>query len=144
MHEPETHLIPNILLTLLGKKEKFYLYGTDFPTPDGTAIRDYIHVTDLATAHVQALKKLLHQEIHADFINLGTNKGYSVLEVIRQAEEVTGLKLNYLPRPRRQGDVPILLASREKAEKKLDWLLNHSDLSTIIKTAWEWHQKVSF
>ena len=144
MHEPETHLIPNILLTLLGKKEKFYLYGTDFPTPDGTAIRDYIHVTDLATAHVQALQKLLHQEIHADFINLGTNKGYSVLEVIRQAEEVTGLKLNYLPRPRRQGDVPILLASREKAEKKLDWLLNHSDLSTIIKTAWEWHQKVSF
>jgi len=144
MHEPETHLIPNILLALLGKKEKFYLYGTDFPTPDGTAIRDYIHVTDLATAHVQALKKLLHQEIHADFINLGTNKGYSVLEVIRQAEEVTGLKLNYLPRPRRQGDVPILLASREKAEKKLDWLLNHSDLSTIIKTAWEWHQKVSF
>lgn len=143
MHEPETHLIPNILLTLLGKKEKFYLYGTDFPTPDGTAIRDYIHVTDLATAHVLALKKLLQQEIHSDFINLGTNKGYSVLEVIRQAEEVTGLKLDYTPRPQRQGDVPILLASREKANKELGWQLNHSELRTIIQTAWDWHQKIN-
>jgi UDP-glucose 4-epimerase len=143
MHEPETHLIPNILLTLLGRKEEFHLYGTDFPTPDGTAIRDYIHVTDLATAHVLALKKLLSREIQADFINLGTNKGYSVLEVIRQAEEITGLKLNYAPQPRRKGDVPILLASRERAIKRLGWQLHYSDLATIIQTAWAWHQKVN-
>lgn len=143
MHEPETHLIPNILLTLLGRKKEFHLFGTDFPTPDGTAIRDYIHVTDLATAHVLAVKKLLTEEIKTDFINLGTTKGYSVLEVIREAEKVTGLKLNYKPRPRRQGDVPILLASRERAVKRLGWELHYSDLATIIQTAWAWHQKLA-
>jgi len=143
MHEPETHLIPNILLTLLGQKKEFYLFGTDFPTPDGTAIRDYIHVTDLATAHVLAVKKLLAGEIQTDFINLGTTKGYSVLEVIREAEKITGLKLNYQRHTRRPGDVPILLASRERAKQKLGWELHYSDLETIIQTAWAWHQKVA-
>ncbi|HHF42113.1 MAG TPA: UDP-glucose 4-epimerase GalE, partial [Candidatus Aminicenantes bacterium] len=143
MHEPETHLIPNILLTLLGQKKEFYLFGTDFPTPDGTAIRDYIHVTDLATAHVLAVKKLLAGEIQTDFINLGTTKGYSVLEVIREAEKITGLKLNYQRHPQRPGDVPILLASRERARQKLGWELHYSDLETIIQTAWAWHQKVA-
>ena len=140
MHEPETHLIPNILLFLLGKKKGLDVYGTDFPTEDGTAIRDYIHVTDLAKAHVLALQRLLESS-RSEFINLGANKGYSVLEVIKKTEKVTGHKVPYKERPRRKGDVPVLLASREKAKKILGWELSHSDIETIIETAWNWHQK---
>jgi UDP-glucose 4-epimerase len=140
MHDPETHLIPNILLFLLEKKKTFELYGTDFSTPDGTAIRDYIHVTDLASAHVLALKRLLASS-ESDFINLGTNHGHSVLEVIRIAEAATGLKVKFEPRPRRKGDVPVLLASKDKAEQVLGWKLRYSRLETIIKTAWNWHKK---
>ena len=140
MHEPETHLIPNIILFLLGKRKSFDLFGTDFPTEDGTAVRDYIHVTDLAKAHVLALKKLLTSS-QSDFINLGANKGYSVLEIIKKTEEVTGKKIAYGEKPKREGDVPVLLASKEKAEKILDWKLYHSDIETIIETAWKWHQK---
>lgn len=142
MHEPETHLVPNILLFLLGKKKSFELFGTDFETPDGTAIRDYIHVTDLASAHVLALKKILATSA-SDFINLGANKGYSVLEVIKKTEEVTAKNVAYQERPRRKGDVPVLLASKEKAEKVLGWTLRHSSLETIIETAWNWHSKQS-
>ncbi len=142
MHEPETHLIPNILLYLLGEKKGFDLYGSDFPTPDGTAIRDYIHVTDLARAHVLALKKLPSLP-QSEYINLGTNKGYSILEVIEKVESVTGQKVSYSVKPRRKGDVAILLASKEKAEQMLGWKLNHSQLDTIIETAWMWHQKLS-
>ena len=140
MHDPETHLIPNLLLSLLEKKEKFELFGTDFPTPDRTAIRDYIHVSDLANAHVLALKILLQGQ-KSDFINLGTNKGYSVREVMEKTEEITNKKLNLLEMPRRKGDVPVLLASKTKAESILGWKLFHSDLETIIKTAWRWHTK---
>lgn len=140
MHEPETHLIPNILLFLLGKKESFELYGMDFETPDGTAIRDYIHVTDLAKAHVLALQKILSSP-SSEFINLGTNKGYSVLEVIKKTEDITGKKVAYKEKPRRKGDVPVLLASKEKAEQILGWKLHHSSLETIIQTAWNWHSK---
>ncbi len=142
MHEPETHLIPNILLSLLGEKKSLELYGTDFPTEDGTAIRDYIHVTDLAKAHVLALRRLIESS-RSEFINLGANKGYSVLEVIKKAEKVSGHKVPYKERPRRKGDVPVLLASREKAEKILGWTLSHSDIQTIIETAWNWHQKTA-
>lgn len=138
MHDPETHLIPNILLFLLKRKERFELYGTDFETPDGTAIRDYIHVTDLASAHVLALKKI-QASSGSDFINLGANKGYSVLEVIKKTEEVTGRKVDYQERPRRKGDVPVLLASKEKAERILGWKPRLSALETIIETAWKWH-----
>jgi len=140
MHDPETHLIPNILLYLLHKKPAFELYGTDFTTPDGTAVRDYIHVTDLASAHVLALKRLLAGS-ESDFINLGTNTGHSVLEVIRKVEDVTGIKVAYKPRPRRWGDVPVLLASNDKAEQILGWKPRFSSLETIIKTAWNWHKK---
>jgi UDP-glucose 4-epimerase len=140
MHEPETHLIPNILHFLLGKRKSFDLFGTDFPTEDGTAVRDYIHVTDLAKAHVLALKKLLTSS-QSDFINLGANKGYSVLEIIKKTEAVTGKKIAYREKPMREGDVPVLLASKEKAEKILGWELYHSDIETIIETAWNWHQK---
>lgn len=142
MHEPETHLIPNLLLFLLGKKQSFELFGTDFPTPDGTAIRDYIHVTDLAAAHVLALKARLGSS-KSDFINLGTNKGYSVLEVIKKVEEITGKKISYKEKPRRKGDVPVLLASKEKAERALGWRLSHSNIETIIETAWRWHKKIA-
>jgi UDP-glucose 4-epimerase len=140
MHEPETHLIPNILLFLLGKKEEFHLFGTDFSTPDGTAIRDYIHVTDLAKAHVLALEKLPSMK-NSEFINLGSNKGFSVLEVIKKVEDVTGQDVPYIAQPRRKGDVDVLLASKNKAERLLGWSLKHSDLETIIATAWNWHKK---
>lgn len=140
LHDPETHLIPNILLFLLGKKKKFEIFGKDFPTKDGTAVRDYIHVTDLAKAHVLSLKKLLKSS-QSEFINLGTNKGYSVLEIINKTEEITGEKVLYTESPRREGDVPVLLASREKAEKTLGWKLYHSNIETIIETAWNWHRK---
>jgi UDP-glucose 4-epimerase len=139
MHDPETHLIPNILLSLLGKKPALGVFGTDFPTPDGTAIRDYIHVTDLAAAHVLALRILLGDK-PSEFINLGTNLGYSVLEVIRAAERVTGKSVPYKVLPRREGDVPVLLASREKAERVLGWVPSLSDIETILRTAWAWHR----
>jgi UDP-glucose 4-epimerase len=141
MHDPETHLIPNLLLYLLGKKAGFDLYGTKFPTPDGTAIRDYIHVTDLAEAHVLALRRLLASG-ESDAVNLGASRGFSVLEVVRKVEEVTGRKIAYRVRPERLGDVPVLLASKEKAEKILGWKLRYSDLEKIIDTAWQWHRKI--
>jgi UDP-glucose-4-epimerase GalE len=140
MHSPETHLIPNVLLTVLGRRTSLDLFGDDFPTPDGTTIRDYIHVTDLADAHVLALGRLLDAP-DSDFINLGTNRGYSVLEVIRAVEAVTGKNVPYEVKPRRQGDVPVLLASREKAERVLGWTPRHSGLEEIIETAWRWHKK---
>ena len=140
LHDPETHLIPNILLFLLGKNKSFEIFGTDFSTEDGTAVRDYIHVTDLAKAHVLALKKLLTSS-QSEFINLGANKGYSVLEIIKKTEEITGEKVRYREGPRRKGDVPVLLASKEKAEHILGWKLNNSKIETIIETAWNWHKK---
>ena len=140
LHDPETHLIPNILLFLLEKKKRFEIFGTDFPTEDGTAIRDYIHVTDLAKAHVLSLKKLMESS-QSEFINLGTNRGYSVLEIINKTEEITGKKVLYTKSPRREGDVPVLLASKEKAEKILGWKLNYSNIEKIIETAWSWHKK---
>jgi len=141
-HDPETHLIPNILLSFLGRKPAFAVFGSDFPTPDGTAVRDYIHVSDLASAHVLALRALLDGG-PSEFINLGTNHGYSVLEIIKTVERVTGSKVAYEILPRREGDVPILLASKDKAERLLGWKLRHSDIETIIRTAWAWHRKNS-
>ena len=141
MHEPETHLIPNILLSLLEESKTLELYGTDFPTPDGTAIRDYIHVTDLAKAHVSALKYLL-DEPQAGCINLGTNQGYSVLEIIKETERITGKKVPYVKKPRRKGDVPVLMASNQKAKKILNWKPQNSDIETIITTAWKWHSRL--
>jgi UDP-glucose 4-epimerase len=142
LHNPETHLIPNILLFLLGKKESLDVYGTDFDTPDGTAIRDYIHVTDLADAHVLALQKLL-TAAESDCLNLGASRGFSVLEVIRKVEEITGRKVSFRAKPKRLGDVPVLLASKEKAEQRLGWKLRYSALETIIETAWRWHRKIA-
>jgi UDP-glucose 4-epimerase len=142
MHNPETHLIPNIFSAIRGKKEYLEIYGTDFPTPDGTAIRDYIHVTDLAAAHVLALQRLLSSSM-SESINLGTNRGYSVREIIAKAEEITGKKVPTKQRTRREGDVPVLLASKEKAERLLGWKLRYSKIETIIETAWKWHKKLN-
>ncbi|MBS3818707.1 UDP-glucose 4-epimerase GalE [bacterium] len=140
LHEPETHLLPNLLLYLLGVKDHFDLFGMDFPTPDGTAIRDYIHVTDLAKAHLSALKRMFTHP-HSEFINLGANKGYSVLDIIKKAEQVTGEKVHFRKKPQRKGDVPVLLASNAKAKNLLSWNPRYSDIHTIIQTAWNWHQK---
>jgi UDP-glucose 4-epimerase len=140
LHSPETHLIPNILLHLLGKNPDFQVFGHDFPTPDGTAIRDYIHVTDLARAHVLALEKLFAGN-GSQVLNLGSSRGYSVLEVIKTAEKITGRKVTLRFASRRLGDVPVLLASSHLAEDWLGWERKYSDLETIIQTAWQWHQK---
>jgi len=137
-HDPETHLIPNLLLHLLGRNPGFQVFGNDFPTADGTAIRDYIHVSDLATAHILALEKLM-SERQSQTVNLGSARGYSVLEVIRTAERVTGRTVNLRFGPRRPGDVPVLLASSDKAETWLGWRREFSELEFIIQTAWKWH-----
>jgi len=139
-HDPETHLIPNILLGALGKRPRLRVFGGDFPTPDGTAVRDYIHVTDLAEAHVLALKALIAGG-PGDVVNLGTETGHSVLEVIRAAEAVTGRPIPYDVAPRRQGDVAVLLASKAKAGKVLGWAPRLSSLETIVESAWNWHRK---
>ncbi len=141
MHDPETHLIPNILLSLLKGNSRLKVFGSDFPTKDGTAVRDYIHVSDLAEAHVLALKYLL-QGNQSQIINLGSSQGFSVLEIIKAAEKVTGRDIKYEKKPRRKGDVPILLASNHKAEKILGWKARLSDMNTIIQTAWSWHQSI--
>lgn len=140
MHDPETHLIPNVLRAVLGKRQNVEVFGTDFDTPDGTAIRDYIHVSDLAEAHVLALDRLARGD-SSEFINLGTNRGYSVLDIINKVKEVTGREVPFAKAPRRKGDVPVLLASKDKAERLLGWTLRFSDIETIIATAWKWHQK---
>jgi len=139
-HDPETHLIPNILRAVTGHGPKLGVFGTDFPTPDGTAIRDYIHVTDLAAAHVLALRYLLEGGKSAT-MNLGTNRGYSVREVIAAAEKVACRPVPREEKPRREGDPPILLASKEKAERVLGWKPRYSDLGTILETAWAWFRQ---
>jgi UDP-glucose 4-epimerase len=141
-HDPETHLVPNILLSLLGKRPRLQVFGGDFPTPDGTAVRDYIHVTDLAEAHVLALRSLVAGR-PGDVINLGTEAGHSVLEVIRTAEKVTGRPVPYDIGPRRQGDVAVLLASKARAEQVLGWKARLSSLETIVESAWNWHRKAA-
>jgi UDP-glucose 4-epimerase len=137
------NLMPYITQTAIGLREKLSVYGNDYPTPDGTPIRDYIHVVDLAKAHVKALKRQLQnkQEENFEVFNLGTGKGYSVLEVIKTFEEVSNRKLNYEIVERRDGDVPKLYADAKLAEEKLEWKANKS-LEEMIASAWQWEQKV--
>jgi len=141
-HDPETHLIPNIMLAALHKRNSLPVYGHDFETTDGTAVRDYVHVTDLADAHIRALELLL-AEGKTESLNLGAGRGYSVLEVIRKVEDVTGEKVPYRIVPRRRGDVPVLLAANAKAARLLQWQPQLSSLETIIRTAWDWHRKAT-
>jgi UDP-glucose-4-epimerase GalE len=138
-HDPETHLIPLLLQTVQGQREYTEVYGTDYDTPDGTAIRDYIHVTDLGSAHVLALKYLC-QSRQSLCLNLGTGRGNSVLEVIRAAERVTGKKVAFRTVGRRPGDPPELVAKADEAASLLGWKPNFGDITDSISTAWNWHQ----
>lgn len=137
-HATETHLIPLILKTALGQREAISVFGTDYSTPDGTCIRDYIHVMDLAEAHILALEAL-DKGIDNGAYNVGTGSGYSVREVIEMAKKVTGMDIPVIDAPRRVGDPDILVAKVEKIEKMLGWKAQYSDLETIISTAWKWH-----
>jgi UDP-glucose-4-epimerase GalE len=140
-HEPETHLIPLVLDAAIGRRKSISVFGSDYPTPDGTAIRDYIHVADLAAAHVAALRHLLDGG-SSEALNLGTGQGASVAEVIRAAEAVTGRKVPVEQAPRRAGDPPALVADPRRAEAVLGWRAQH-DLSRIMEDAWRWHRKLA-
>lgn len=138
-HNPETHLIPLVLEVALGKKESVGIFGNDYDTPDGTCIRDYIHVTDLAKAHVLALKYLRDGGRSAVY-NLGNGQGFSVSEVINIAREVTGIPIKAVIAERRPGDPAVLVASSEKIKRELHWKPQYNDLHTIMETAWNWHK----
>jgi UDP-glucose-4-epimerase GalE len=137
-HDPETHLIPLVIQTAMGQRLAIEIFGNDYPTPDGTCIRDYIHVDDLAEAHLLALEQLQPgQEMR---YNLGIGKGYSVREVIRTVEEVTGKKVHIKEGPRRPGDPPALVAAAARAQRELGWKPRYTELRPIIETAWNWHR----
>ncbi len=138
-HDPETHLIPLVLETALGQREKLEIYGTDYDTRDGTCIRDYIHVSDLARAHILAVEYLAENKESAIY-NLGSGDGFSVREVIETARRVTGREIPVKPARPRPGDPPVLIASSEKIREELGWQRNFPDLETIIETAWNWHR----
>jgi UDP-glucose 4-epimerase len=146
-HEPESHLIPLVLDVALGRRPSIRIYGNDYPTPDGTCIRDYIHVSDLADAHLLALSALEAASATAPadqtrlIFNLGNGQGFSVLEVIESARRVTGHPIPAEIHPRRPGDPAVLVASSEKAIRELSWKPRYTQLDEIVRTAWVWHQK---
>lgn len=138
-HEPETHLIPNVLRAALKNSQApLQVFGNDYDTPDGTCVRDYIHVTDLCSAHLLALRHLV-DEGDSEVFNLGNGLGFSVLEVIRCAEEITGRPIPFSIAPRRAGDPPVLVASSGKVQRQLGWQPAYTDISKIVETAWQWH-----
>jgi UDP-glucose 4-epimerase len=139
-HHPETHLIPLVLQTALGHRESVSIFGTDYDTPDGSCIRDYIHVLDIAQAHILALKYLLNDGA-TDVFNLGNGSGFSVKEVIETARKITGKEIKAELSDRRPGDPPSLVGSGAKAQQILGWQPAYSDLDDIISHAWQWHQK---
>jgi UDP-glucose 4-epimerase len=135
-HRTETHLIPNVLKVALGTIERCEIFGTDYPTPDGTCIRDYIHINDIAQAHILGL-----QPGKQGFFNLGNGDGYSVREVIGTCEKIVGKKIPTVERPRRPGDPPRLVAKADKAIRELGWNPRYPKLEDIVATAWEWHRR---
>lgn len=137
-HDPETHLIPLVLQVALGQRDHIEIYGTDYPTPDGTCVRDYIHVIDLAQAHILALEAL---EEGSRTYNLGNGQGFSVCEVIETARAITGKPIPAVEGPRRPGDPAVLIASSDKIRRELGWEPRYPDLRTIIESAWRWHLK---
>jgi len=137
-HEPETHIIPLILDVALGRREKIFIFGDDYDTPDGTCIRDYVHVVDLADAHILALEALGERD--RMIYNLGNGNGFSVKQVIEAARRVTGHAIPVEVRPRREGDPARLVASSELAKEGLGWRPRHTELEDILESAWEWHQ----
>lgn len=137
-HTPESHLIPLILQTIMGQRDAVHVFGIDYPTPDGTCIRDYIHVCDLAEAHLRALERLQPgQGLH---LNLGTGRGYSVRDVIDVCSAVTGCPVNVIEGPRRPGDPPALVAAARQAMETLGWTPHFGQLHDIVETAWRWHR----
>ena len=138
-HEPETHLIPNVLAAAAGRLPHVAVFGSDYPTPDGTAIRDYIHIADLGAAHILALDHLRRGGA-SEFLNLGNGRGYSVLEVIETARRVTRRDIPVQLEPRRPGDPARLVASSERARRVLGWRPAYPDLESILRTAWDWRQ----
>ena len=138
-HEPESHLIPLILDVALGRRQKIMIYGEDYPTADGTCVRDYVHVEDLAEAHLMAFEALAQggQRIY----NLGNGSGFTVRQVIESARRVTGQPIPVEVAPRRPGDPAVLIASSEKIGRELGWKPRHTDLDGIVASAWEWHQQ---
>jgi UDP-glucose 4-epimerase len=139
-HEPETHIIPLVLFAAMGKRDSISIFGTDYPTKDGTCIRDYIHVADLAQAHVLGLQYLLKGG-ESDVFNLGNGGGFSVREVIETAKQVTGKEIQIVECERRAGDPPVLVGSSDKARQLLGWHPQYPNLNEIISHAWQWHQK---
>jgi UDP-glucose-4-epimerase GalE len=137
-HDPETHLIPIVLQVALGQRPHVEIYGTDYPTPDGTCIRDYIHVDDLAAAHILALEKIASSSRLA--LNVGIGRGYSVREVIETAQRVTGKSIAVREAARRPGDPPALVADAAKAGRELGWSPRYTNLHEIVETAWNWHK----
>jgi UDP-glucose 4-epimerase len=142
-HQPESHIIPLVLDVALGRRKSIKIFGDDYPTPDGTCVRDYIHVSDLADAHLLALSALETPEAaKAGLIfNLGNGHGFSVREVIESARRVTGHPIPVETQPRRPGDPAVLVASSEKAMRELGWKPRYTQLDEIVRTAWVWHQK---
>jgi UDP-glucose 4-epimerase len=138
-HEPETHVIPLILDVALGRREKIFIYGDDYDTPDGTCIRDYIHVADLAAAHILALDALEKRD--RLICNLGNGQGFSVKEVVEAARRVTGHPIPVEIRPRRPGDPARLVASSARAQAELGWKPQTPEIDQILASAWQWHQK---
>ncbi|MCI5603730.1 MAG: UDP-glucose 4-epimerase GalE [Lachnospiraceae bacterium] len=139
-HNPETHLIPLILQAASGKRDHISIFGTDYDTVDGTCVRDYIHVTDLAQAHILAVKYLMAGN-KSDIFNLGNGVGFTVRQVIDEAKKVTGVDIKVVEEGRRAGDPATLIASSEKAKSVLGWKPKYADLSKIIETAWKWHSE---
>ena len=139
-HLPETHIIPHIIHAALTGKA-FTLYGSDYDTKDGTCVRDYIHVLDLAQAHILALQKL-EKDDGAFIYNVGTGNGYSNKEVVEVVEKVSGIAINVVTEPRRPGDASTLIADATKIKNELGFVIKHSDLETIVKSAWEWHKRI--
>jgi UDP-glucose-4-epimerase GalE len=141
-HEPETHLIPLVIQAALGLRPAVHIMGTDYPTPDGTCIRDYIHVEDLASAHIKALK-YLKRGGRSTALNLGTSRGYSVREVIASVERAGGLPVPVQESGRRAGDPPVLVADARRAQKVLSWRPRYKNLDDIVSTAWQWHSSLA-
>ena len=141
-HNPETHLIPLILQAASGRRNNFKIYGDDYNTKDGTCIRDYIHVMDIAEAHLLSLEKLIQTQ-NSHIFNIGNNQGYSIREIMVAVEEVTQMKIPHEISERRKGDPAELIADNKKITKELNWSAKYSDLKTIINTAWEWEKKLS-
>jgi UDP-glucose 4-epimerase len=139
-HNPETHLIPLVLQTALGKRDAIYIFGTDYPTADGTCVRDYIHVSDLADAHILGLKYLLNGGESTKF-NLGNGNGFSVRQVIEAAGRVTGKTIPVIEAERRPGDPPALVGGSQRAREVLGWDPQYSDIDTILAHAWRWHHQ---